>query len=387
MSARQAKEGFQPVITDPLTSSDHLEIARMVSDFTRTTFTSDRVRATADGGLGFDEPAWKQMVDLGWSGLIVPPEAGGAGLGGFVQCIVHRELGARLAPTPFLATAAFSAVALGTLADPALARDLQSAIAGKPSRIALALGHGRGWASAPAPLVTATRADGGWLLDGAIPLVLDAATAEKLLVVAATGERWGLFVVDAEIAGAVDAVQTVDSTRTFGDLRLWSTPALPLHGEFFGETAIRELVDRMAVFLAAEMVGAATACLRQTLDYLRTREQFGRPIGSFQALKHRCADLAVNLTTVQELVFAAAETIDGDDSSARALFAPLALARAGEVHKRVAEEGIQLHGGVGFTDEFDVGRYYKRALVDLEILSCPATAYARMEAVRRGQVL
>ncbi|GAA1000212.1 acyl-CoA dehydrogenase family protein [Acrocarpospora macrocephala] len=371
------------MITDPLTSDDHLEIGAIVGDFTQRVFSSDRVREAAAGAPGFDELAWKQMVELGWSGLGVPAVAGGAELGVFVQCIVHRELGARLAPSPYLATAAFAATALDELADPELSGGLLAAIAGEPTLLALVLGHGRGWSSAPSPLVTATRSGAGWVLDGAVPLVPDAARAQRLIVVAAIDERnWGLFRVDAK--GVSHPVRTVDSTRAFGDLLLRETPAVALHRETFDRARIDGLVDRLAVFLAAEMVGAAIACLNQTLDYLRTRRQFGRPIGSFQALKHRCADLAVGLTTAQELVFAAAETADTGDAAALALFAPLALARAGEVLKRTSEEGIQLHGGVGFTDEFDIGRYYKRALADLEILSGPATAYARMDAVRRG---
>ena len=124
--------------------------------------------------------------------------------------------------------------------------------------------------------------------------------------------------------------------------------------------------------------------MEQTLEYLKTRHQFGKPIGSFQALKHRCADLAVGVTIAQELVFSAAETVDGNDAAALALVAPLALARCGEVLKKVTEEAIQLHGGVGFTDEIDIGLYYKRAISDLELIATPIEARARLNEVRHG---
>jgi alkylation response protein AidB-like acyl-CoA dehydrogenase len=130
------------------------------------------------------------------------------------------------------------------------------------------------------------------------------------------------------------------------------------------------------------MVGSAMSCHRRTLDYLLTRHQFGKPIGSFQALKHRAADIAVAVTTAQELVFSAAALIDAGKSSQLALAAPLTLARVAEVVKHTTEEAIQLHGAVGFTDEVDIGLYYKRALSDLELIAVPADAYARLHEVR-----
>jgi alkylation response protein AidB-like acyl-CoA dehydrogenase len=370
------------MITDPIAASDHADISDVVGEFTRKTFSSAHVREMAASELGYTEAAWKQMVELGWSGLGVSEDAGGAGLGAFVQCIVHRELGATLAPTPYLATAAFAATALTELGGSERARTLLAAIAGQPTAVALALGHGRSWSPAATPLVSASRADGGWVLDGMVRFVTDAARADTLLVVAAIGPAWGLFEVDASVADVSTRLATVDVTRSLGDVRLDATPARAVHAEQFTQAEIDALVDRLAVFLAAEMVGAGIACTNQTLDYLRTREQFGRQIGSFQALKHRCADLAVDLSTAHEIVFAAAQSADLGDLSALRLFAPLALARAGEVQKRAAEEAIQLHGGVGFTDELDAGHFYKRAIADAEILAAPVDAYARVDAVR-----
>ncbi|WP_169988530.1 acyl-CoA dehydrogenase family protein [Microbispora sp. H10836] len=372
------------MITEPLTSQDHLEIRDVVRALADDRFTSEKVRAAVVSEPWFDAAAWDQMVELGWTALGIAEEAGGAGLGAFVQCIVHRELGARLAPTPYLSTAGFAAAAL-SLPGTAAAAALLEVLAAGDQRFAVVLGHGRGWAGTSPAAAVALETNAGWELNGAVDLVTDAAGADRLLVLAQlTGtERYGLFLLDPADAGVtVTPTRTVDATRLVGDVRLSAALGEALHGEPLTVTQVDGLVDRFAVSLAAEMVGSATAALRLTLDYLRTREQFGRPIGTFQALKHRCADMAVAVTVAQELVFSAAEIVDAGVSRALSVAAPLALARAGEVFRHVAEEGIQLHGGVGFTDEMDIGLYYKRALSDLEILATPVDAYARVEAVR-----
>ena len=365
------------MITEPLTDPDHLEIRDMVVDFAQATFTSERVRAAALTPLGYDEVAWKQMVDLGWTGLSVDGEAGGEDLGCVVQCLVHRELAGRLAPGPYLATAGFAVAALTALASRELALPRLRSIAGGAVQYAVAVGGS--WSS-PRAGVRAVRAEGGWLLSGQVPLLLDGARATQLLVVGTTDD--GARLLFEAGAGEAGRVPTVDATRAFGDVCLDATPAVALSGAPVTAAAVAGVVDRMAVLLAAEMVGAASAALRRTLDYLGIRHQFGRPIGSFQALKHRCADMAVSVTVAQELVFSAAALVDAGHAAALELAAPLALARAGEVLRHVTEEAIQLHGGVGFTDEVDIGLYYKRALVDLELLAAPADAYARVDAVR-----
>ncbi|MCW2795706.1 acyl-CoA dehydrogenase family protein [Nocardioides sp.] len=376
------------MITEPLTTADELEIRDVVVDFTRTTFTSERVRAAALTPRGYDEVAWKQMVDLGWTGLGIAEDVGGAGLGAIVQCLVHRELGARLAPTPFLGSAGFGAAALDVLVDDdEAAHGLLAAVVDGTVQCALALGHGRGWPGHESPSITAQPVDDGWTVTGSAALVLDAARADVVLVVAALEEGgWRLFQVAASATTPTPVpLLTVDVTRTYADLLFDHTPATPIGASSVTSDRVSLLVDQIAVYLAAEMVGVAIACTNQTLDYLRTRHQFGKPLGSFQALKHRCADVAVAVTVAQELVFSAATLIEADDFTSLALAAPLALARAGEVMLHATQEAIQLHGGVGFTDEVDIGLYYKRALGDLELIASPVDAYARMDLVRTGK--
>ncbi|MFF2846083.1 acyl-CoA dehydrogenase family protein [Streptomyces sp. NPDC058001] len=372
------------MITEPLTSPDHVEIRDIVRDFVDKNFTSERVRAAAASADGYGEATWKLMADLGWTAFGFDEAAGGLGLGAPVQCLVHRELGARLAPSPYLASVAFAGTALSLLADRDAGLPILTTIGDGTTQAALVLGHGRGWPGAGRSSVTARQEDGCWVLDGGADLVLDAARADLLLVVAPLdASSWGLFRLGTDAPGVIRRpVPTVDGTRSFGAVRLESAQAVALHAEPLSTERVGHLVDRMAVYLAAEMTGAAVSCMRQTLDYLRTRQQFGRPIGSFQALKHRCADLAVSLTIVQELLFAAAGMIEAGHTGALRVEAPLLLAQAGEVFKRTTEEAIQLHGGVGFTDELDIGLYYKRALVDNELLAAPADAYARLDAMR-----
>ncbi|MCR1783676.1 acyl-CoA/acyl-ACP dehydrogenase [Nocardioides carbamazepini] len=371
------------MITEPASARDHAEVSALVREVAATTFTSEKVRAAAATALGFDEVAWKQLVDLGWPSLALDPAIGGAGMGTFVQCLVHRELGARLAPSPYLASAGLASGALVLLGDDR-ATDLLASLGAGTRTAALVLGHGRGWPTDDGPAgLTATETPAGWIVDGRAELVLDGARADVLVVVARTADAWGLFEVDARI-GAVSRTPaaTVDATRALADLQLTAAPARCLRSRPVTTDEVSGLVDRMAVPLAAEMAGAAVACLEQTLEYLRTRHQFGRPIGSFQALKHRCADVAVALTVAQEMVFAAAEMVDAGDVAGLRIAGPLLLARSAEVFLHAAEEAIQLHGGVGFTDEVDVGLYYKRALVDGELLAPVADAYARLDLVR-----
>ena len=372
------------MITNPLTA-DELEIEQMVQPYCRTTFPSVRVREVSASVSGTDELAWKQMVELGWSGLGIDVDRGGTGLGLTAQCIVVRELGARLAPTPYLSSAAFAGAALACLAMTPRGSELLAGLASDPlATLTVGLGSGRGWDFAAVPLVTARSIDGGWVLDGVVTLVPDAARARSILIVAAldAGSRWGLFEVDNRDGAVTVPTPIIDRTRRFADVVLDGTAATALHGADLTSDDIRRLIDCMVVYLAAELIGIGTACLTQTLDYLRTRHQFGKPIGSFQALKHRCADLAVDLTTAQELVFAAAGMSARPD--AMAVVAPLALARSEEAAKRCAEQAIQMHGGVGFTEEFDLGMLYRRTITDIELIAGPTDAYARLQQVRSG---
>jgi alkylation response protein AidB-like acyl-CoA dehydrogenase len=376
------------MLTEPVAASDHREILGIARQFADAHFAIAQVRTAAMTPQGHDQVVWKQMATMGWAGVGLPDEVGGSDLGAVVQCVLHRELAGRLAPSPFLSTAAFSASALSALAERGATGDLLSRIADGTTTCSLAWGRSRGWSEAlevGAASVWAVRTGDAWRMDGCCDLVLEADQSNVLVVLAGTGPgTWGLFTVDASAPGVRRGARTIDITRSVATVELSGTPGRLVSAPDLSDAAVLAVVDRLAVFLSAELIGTATAAVRTTLDYLRTRQQFGRPIGAFQALKHRMADLAVALTVAQEFVFAAAEAVDNRQPCALRLAAPLALARAGEVAKLATEEAIQLHGAVGFTDELELGLYYKRVLSDIELIATPAEAHARVVCVRSG---
>lgn len=372
------------MLTNPITRDDDVEIQQIVRDFVSSTFPFGKVRAASATPAAYDEVAWKQMAGLGWSGISLPEAVGGTDLGATVQCVLHRELGGRLAPTPFLASTAFAATALSRLGDPEAVAETLCAIANGTAIAALVLTPPAVWLSGDVAGIAASPDGPDWRLDGSADLVVGAGYATTLVVVARTGlDEWGTFLVDPVEEGLqVSPQPTVDVTRAFANVRLTDARARLVSGGPLDAAALASTADRLAVYVAAEMIGTATAALRTTLDYLRTRHQFGQPIGTFQALKHRVADLAVSLTTAQELVFMAARLIEADAQEEISLAAPLALARAGDAARSVTEEAIQLHGAIGFTEELEMGMFYKRVLCDLEIVATPAEARARIARLR-----
>lgn len=367
------------MITDPVVDPDIRDVRNVVRQFVRERFTDESVRSTASGG-GMDRASWKLMAELGWTGLSIPEESGGAGLGVTELCVLLQELGGALAPVPFLSTAGLAVTALRKAASREAAEQLLPQIAEGTVYSAVVLGNPNAWPGHGRSTISAEQRASGWTLSGHSSYCLDADGAQPLLVVAPiSANSYGLFGVGPGAAGvAVRQVPSVDITRKVVDLTFDATPADALHAQPLTAEQVASIVDTMAVLLAAEATGSAHRCLEDTLEYLRTRHQFGKPIGSFQALKHRCAEMAVRLTMAKELVFAAAAAADAGSEKAMRIAAPLALTRALEVSTHIAEEGIQLHGGIGFTDEAAVGMYYKRALSDTELLAHSVDVRARL---------
>lgn len=370
------------MITDPVVDPDIRDVRDVVRQFVRERLNEESVRSIASGD-GIDMDSWKLMAELGWTGLGIPEESGGAGLGVTELCVLLQELGGALAPVPFLSTAGLAVVALRRAASHEASERLLPQIAEGTAHSAVVLSSSNGWPGHGNDTISAQQRASGWTLSGHSSYCLDADRAQPLLVVAPVSTNsYGLFGVEPDTIGvAVRQVPTVDITRKVVDLTFDATPADALHAQPLSAEQIASIVDTMAVLLAAEATGSAHRCLENTLEYLRTRHQFGKPIGSFQALKHRCAEMAVRLTMAKELVFAAAATSDADNQKSLRIAAPLALARALEVSTHIAEEGIQLHGGIGFTDEAAVGMYYKRALSDTELLAHSVDVRARLVRV------
>lgn len=329
------------------------------------------VRAAMAGVAGFDADLWRMAAhDLGWAGLIVPEAAGGSGLGFVELAILMEEMGRVLYPSPFEATVVLAAnvlMALGT--DRYLGRiaagDLTATLAG-PNAV------GR---------VHFTRDGNDYILSGRLRHVPDGARAGLILVVATGGDGISsVFAVEGEVEAT--ALPTMDQTRrqaelVFDELRL---PADALLGP--AGAAVPLALDRARVMLAAWAVGAAERCLEMTVEYTRGRVQFGRPVGSFQAVKHQAADMLVAVETARSAAYWAAcvadETDHNGDAGALARAAAAAKAWAGQAYFDCAATAIQLHGGVGFTWEYDVHLYFKNARAIEQMLGDPVCDYERL---------
>lgn len=327
------------------------------------------VRAVFDG-TGDAAALWGRMVELGWPGLAVAEQHGGLGLGTVEVVIVAEELGRAVAPGPFLATVTQFAPAVRELgAGGPLAADLLERVAAGAVTGTVAFAERGRWEAATVA-ATATEAGGGWVLSGSKDAVADGTTADEVLVIAraagTTGaDGLGAFVVPGDRLTATPR-RVIDPTLPLADLTFDGVvvPAdrvLAAPGTAGVADALDRASEEAAVALAAVTVGACRSVFERTLDYAKVREQYGRPIGSFQALKHRLADMYLAVERAASLCWFAALTIAEEDPR-RAEAAAMAKAAAGECQRLVGEDGIQLHGGIGLTWENDLHFAVKRAM-------------------------
>jgi alkylation response protein AidB-like acyl-CoA dehydrogenase len=350
------------------------EIRRTVREALARVCGPQDLRAAVRTGTGYDPALWTTLAKLGLPGLALPQTYGGVGCTTTELALACEEVGRALAPSPLLSTAVLAAPllhALGTdgqraeLLPRIASGELTAALAVPGTALATALalvGDNRGgWAGGGrAGGIQARRADGVWRLYGEADQVLDGHSAGLLVVAAHAGgfarSRTLLFLVRE---GAVRTRQTaLDCTRPCARVQLREVEA-ELLGEDGADVTgtLAALGDRAAAVLACEAVGAADRALERTVEYVGQREQFGRPIGSFQAVKHRLADVHVRVQTARSAAYYAAwATVHGEKG-----VSGIALAQALEALRTAAAEGIQLHGGIGFTWEHDAHLYFKRA--------------------------
>jgi alkylation response protein AidB-like acyl-CoA dehydrogenase len=336
--------------------------------------TSTRIRAAAEREDGFAPDLWRVLVEQMELTSVAIAEAHGGTGATFVELgIVLAELGRVLAPVPYLSTvtaaAAIEDAAASAVAGSLLARVVEGAAA------TLAVAD-----AAESPAVARAAGD-GHVLAGVKEHVLDGSLADLLVVSAAIDGERALFAVEGADVER-EPLSTLDATRRQARVRLDGAPAVRLTAPGDGERALAHALDLVRVALAAESVGAADRCLELTLDYLRERVQFGRPIGSFQALKHRCADLAVEVEAATSTAwYAAWAAADAPDELP--VVAPLAKAVCGDAFLHMAAETIQLHGGIGFTWEHDAHLYFKRAK-STELLFGSSREQRRLVSARAG---
>jgi acyl-CoA dehydrogenase len=320
-----------------------------------------RVREVMETPEGRDAALWERMAgDLGLQGLTVPETYGGAGLGQVELSVVMEELGAALTPSTYLASAVLAATALLATDDEEARRDLLPGVAGGTTVATLAVAEdGRGWDVA-ATAARATLEDGRWVLEGVKTLVPDGALADLVLVAARTGDELGLFAVEGGAPGLTRTnLAGLDPTRRLARLDLARTPARRLVSED-AAAALRHTMDLAAVALAAEQLGGLQRCLDLSVAYAKDRYQFGRAIGSFQAVKHLLADMHVAMELSRSALRYAAWAAD-EAPDELPVAAGLARDACSEAFFQVAADTIQVHGGIGFTWEHDAHLYYRRA--------------------------
>ncbi len=362
------------------------EEQRALRDLTRSmaerTWTDDAVRAQLQTAAGFDREAWRVLGrDLGVLGLALPVEAGGDGGGTVALAIVAEELGRVLAGVPLLGCVALAATALARSGDPE-APGLVSGIVSGETVASLVATDARGaWAPARTG-ITATGGREAPVLGGTASHVLDAVAADLFVVVAEADGDPALFLVDAGARGlSVEPLTTLDQTRRLGRVRFDGTPARPLGDA--GASALDAVAaarDVGAVVLAAEAVGAGARLLAMSVEYASTRLQFGRPIGSFQAVKHRCADMHVAVEQSRSAAYHAAWTLDDPGLDDPRIAVDLATVRTAADYQAVVKNTVQVHGGIGFTWEHSAHLYYKRAVGDATLLGGRAAAAERLAA-------
>jgi alkylation response protein AidB-like acyl-CoA dehydrogenase len=365
-------------------TDEQVQFRDVLRRFLREVSPAADVRRHMASADGFDAAVWRRLADdLALPGLAIPEAHGGSGFGIVELCIAVEEQGRALLCAPYFATVVLAATAIGEAATAAQKARLLPAIAGGRLRAALAIGEARGSVDVADIACTATRSGGRHRLHGSKSFVIDGASAEQLVVVArAPGSRGadGLscFLVDGNAGGLRRRpLASIDETRRLARLDLDGVDAELLGDEGAAAPAIARTLDVAFVALANEMMGGAQALFDATMGYMATRVQFGRLIGSFQAIKHRCADLLVELELAKSGAWQAAQALaDGD--AERSAHASLAKAAAADAYMHVAAESIQLHGGIGFTWDHDTHLWYKRAKCSEVLFGSPRWHRERM---------
>ncbi|MCA0317257.1 MAG: acyl-CoA dehydrogenase family protein [Proteobacteria bacterium] len=350
------------------------------------------LRKIRDGKVadGFDRDLWRQMAEMGWTGVLVPEDQGGLGFGFVGAGVICEEMGRTLTASPFLSTAMMAATALSRAGTPAQKQRWLPAIVAGEAVIATAIDEGRRHDPAGTAM-TAERSGNGFKLSGRKTYVVDGHAADAILVAARTGgtagEKGGisLFLVDPRAGGlASERLSTLDSRSAaelaFDGVQVTSDDVV---GEVDDGLALLEIVlGAGRAGLAAELSGNAQESFARTVDYLKERKQFGRTIGAFQALQHRAAHLFCEVELARSAVLSALQALDADADKA-SLAVSVAKSKASSVARLAAQEAVQMHGGIGMTDAIDIGLFMKRMQVASSLYG-DADFHADRVALARG---
>jgi alkylation response protein AidB-like acyl-CoA dehydrogenase len=365
-------------------SEEQEELRRAVRRFLEDKSPMTEVRRLMETTEGYDPAVWEQMANqLGLQAMTIPEEYGGAGFGYVELTVVLEEMGAALLCAPYFSTVALAANCLLSSGDESAKKDFLPGIANGETVATLAFTEDSGRWDLEGITMGATRKGDGWVLEGQKMFVLDGHTAQLLLVAARTGAGVSLFAVDGDAAGLTRTpLATMDQTRKQARIEFASTPARLVGDEGAAGRVLSRTLDLAAVALAAEQVGGAQRCLDMSVEYAKTRIQFGRPIGSFQAIKHKCADMLLEVESGKSAAYYAGWAA-AEDSDELPVVASLAKSYCSEAYFHAAAENIQIHGGIGFTWEHDAHLYFKRAKSSELLLGDP-TYHRELLAQRIG---
>jgi alkylation response protein AidB-like acyl-CoA dehydrogenase len=359
------------------------ELRRTMRRFCESRSGSTEVRRLMATTEGYSPPVWAQMASqLGLQGLTIPERYGGAGFGYIELAIVLEEMGRTLLCGPYFATVAMATNALLASGDEDACATYLPSIATGDSIATLALAEDTGRWDEQGVTLGAERSGSGWVLDGHKSFVVDGAIANLVLVVARSGAGISLLAIEGEPRGLRRTpLLTLDQTRKLARLEFAGTPARLIGGEGQAWPGVARALDRAAIALAAEAVGGAQRCLEMSVEYAKVRYQFGRPIGSFQAIKHRCADMLLQVESARSAAQYAAWVAAEEDSAEVPVAASLSKATCADAYFFTAAENIQIHGGIGFTWDHDAHLYFKRAKSSQLFLG--DTAYHREQLAQR----
>ena len=349
-------------------ASEHGALLReSVSDFVTRATDIARVRALRGTAHEYDRSLWRQMAELGWLGVTLPERYGGMALGLTEAAIVAEGLARSLAPEPFTASAVLAGGLLAGCTNEALKDELLPRVVTGEQVPALAWQEAAGTLDPGHVAARATPFEGGFRLNGTKRYVAGAAGADVYIVAARSEQGIVLACVDRSATGVTLELQRLADGRNFGTLQLDDAVVPRERVAATGEAATAALgraLDHAAAIASAELYGVMSRALEMSVDYMKTRVQFGRPIGSFQALQHRAVDLYIQQQLASAVLQDGLRDLDAEPGAERrSSIASRLKVRCSEAGVRIAREAIQIHGAIGFTDEYDAGLYLKRALV------------------------
>jgi alkylation response protein AidB-like acyl-CoA dehydrogenase len=365
-------------------SEEQEELRKSVRRFLEDKSPESEVRRLMETTEGYDPAVWTQMAgQLGLQGLAIPEEFGGSGFTFVELVVVLEEMGRALLCAPYFSTVGLAANTLLTSGDDQAKKDYLPGIASGETIATVAFTEDSGrWDESGITLAATKQAD-GWMLDGHKMFVIDGHVANLILVAARTPEGVSLFAVDGSAPGlSRTALSTMDQTRKQARLEFYGVPARLVGPEGQGWAILSKALDLAAVALAAEQVGGAQRCLDMSVEYAKVRVQFGRPIGSFQAIKHKCADMLLEVESAKSAAYYAGWAA-ADDNDELPVVASLAKAYCSDAYFHAAAENIQIHGGIGFTWEHPAHLYFKRAKSSELMLGDP-TYHRELLAQRIG---